>query len=442
MKALKILAAALGTVALTACAGHEAVEAPPLSGPSGLSQLVTVSAIPDTINFDGGSQASVRISASGANGRPAANLSLRVDMFVNGTPQDFGTLSARTVATNADGIATVIYTAPPTPPGSNFGTCNGLAGTCVEIVATPSGTAFDAANPQSVRIRLVPPGVIVAPGSTPTANFTINPATVALNDAVVFDGSGSLAGAGATQIVSYDWTFGDGASANGRVVTHAFRTVGVSNNVTLTVTNDLGLTSSLTKVVAVGNGALPTPLFSTSPTGPVIGQAVFFNAAQSTPGAGHTIVTYRWAFGDGATGSGITVSHPYAVAATYNVQLTVVDEAGQTATSSPTSISVTLGNPTAVLALIKQGPSPAPLTGQRIQADGSASTATGTSTIVTYTFIWGDGKQDVSTNPVFIHDYPPPASGTLSTTFTVTLRVTDNNVPPRTGTASQAITVP
>ena len=85
-------------------------------------------------------------------------------MFVNGVPQDFGTLSARTVVTNADGIATVVYTAPPTPPGSHFGTCNGLPGTCVEIVATPTGTAFEAAISQSVQIRLVPPGVILPPG--------------------------------------------------------------------------------------------------------------------------------------------------------------------------------------------------------------------------------------------------------------------------------------
>ena len=435
MNALKILAAALSVVALAACAQHDAEEAPPLSGPSGLSLSVTVSAIPDTINFDGGSQASVRISAVGPDGRPRSAVSLRVDMFVNGVPQDFGTLSARTVVTNADGIATVVYTAPPTPPGSNFGTCNGLSGTCVEIVATPTGTAFDAANPQSVRIRLVPPGVIVPPGSTPTARFTISPAAPALNDTVTFDATTSLPGTGAARIVSYDWTFGDGATGTGQVVTHTFTTAGVSNRVTLTITNDLGLSASSTQVVPVGTGALPSPVFTTSPSNPVVGQTVFFNAAQSTPGAGHTIVSYRWTFGDGATGAGVTATHPYAIAGTYNVQLTVVDEAGQSATSGGTSLVVGLGNPTAVLQLIKTG-------GTSIQADGSASTANGTSRIVTYTFIWGDNTQDVSTNPVMSHTYPAPVAPALTTTFTVTLRVTDNNVPPRTGTASQTITVP
>jgi PKD repeat protein len=438
MKALKILAASLATIALAACAGHKADEAPPLSGPSGLSQLVTVSAIPDTINFDGGSQASVRISAIGPDGRPKSGLTLRVDMLVNGVPQDFGTLSARTVVTNADGVATVVYTAPPTPPGSNFGTCQGLSGTCVEIVATPTGTAFEGANPQSVKIRLVPPGVIVAPGSTPTASFTFSPSPVVLNDAVTFDASASLAGAGAKEIVSYSWNFGDGTTGTGKIVTHAFRTQGVSNNVTLTVTNDLGSSSSTTKVVAVGTGVLPTPLFTSSPSNPVVGQSVFFSAAQSTAGPGHTIASYRWNFGDGNGASGQNASHAYAVQGVYKVQLTVTDEAGQSATSDGTDITVGLGNPTAVLALIKTG-------GTSIQADGSGSTATGTARIVTYVFIWGDGTQSTpaeSLNPVQPHTYPPPVAPALTTTFTVTLRVTDNATPPRSGTASQTITVP
>ena len=83
----------------------------------------------------------------------------------------------------------------------------------------------------------------------------------------------------------------------------------------------------------MGTGTLPTPVFTSSPSNPVVGQTVFFNAAQSTPGAGHTIASYRWTFGDGATGAGVTASHAYAVAGTYNVQLTVVDEAGQSVTS-------------------------------------------------------------------------------------------------------------
>ena len=40
---------------------------------------------------------------------------------------------------------------------------------------------------------------------------------------------------------SYSWSFGDGTTGTGKIVTHTFSDAGVSYNVTLTVTNDLGL---------------------------------------------------------------------------------------------------------------------------------------------------------------------------------------------------------
>jgi PKD repeat protein len=432
MKVLKVLTSVLATLAVGACTVHKAEAPPPLSGPSGFSLSVTVTAIPDTINFDGGSQASVRISAIGPDGRPKSGVSLRVDMFVNGVPQDFGTLSARTVVTNADGIATVVYTAPPTPPGSNFGTCLGLSGTCVEIVATPTGTAFDAANPQSVRIRLVPPGVILPPASTPTAAFTFSPSPVVANQAVIFDASSSQPGSGASQIVDYSWNFGDGSTGSGRTITHTFD-LSAAHSVTLTVTNDRGLSSSTTQSISVGAGALPTPNFTFSPASPRVNDTVFFNGSTSTAGAGHTITSFRWAFGDGTTGSGATTQHIYTVASTYNVQLTVTDEAGQSVTSAPTAVAIGTANPTAVLTVTKTGTPPS----NSISADGGASSAAPGSQIVSYTFVWGDGTASTTVVPPAVsalHTYAAPG------TYTVRLNVTDNLG--RTGTITQPITVP
>ena len=166
---------------------------------------------------------------------------MRVDMTVNGVAQDFGTLSARTIVTGSDGIASVIYTAPRQAQGANSGTCNGLPGTCVSIVATPMGSNFETANPQIVTIRLVPPGVILPPAGSPTAAFTFTPSPPSVAVPLVFDAlEQQRQDRMSTEITSYSWDFGDGTSASGRTVTHTF-TSGGTFNVTLTVTNDRGL---------------------------------------------------------------------------------------------------------------------------------------------------------------------------------------------------------
>lgn len=52
-----------------------------------------------------------------------------------------------------------------------------------------------------------------------------------------------------------------------------------------------------------------------------------FDASASTDGDG-SLVDYTWDFGDGSTGSGVTVSHTYGSAGSKSVQLTVVDNSG------------------------------------------------------------------------------------------------------------------
>ena len=107
-------AIALALIATAACTVKD-TQAPPLSGPSGLALTLNVNAIPDSINQDGGSQSSVKVTAIGPDGKGISGLALRLDMSVNGLPQDYGTLSARSVVTNGDGVATAVYTAPPSP---------------------------------------------------------------------------------------------------------------------------------------------------------------------------------------------------------------------------------------------------------------------------------------------------------------------------------------
>lgn len=49
------------------------------------------------------------------------------------------------------------------------------------------------------------------------------------------------------------------------------------------------------------------------------------------------VLTYAWNFGDGTTGTGVSVSHAYDVGGTYNVQLIVIDPLGLADTVTTTA---------------------------------------------------------------------------------------------------------
>ena len=76
----------------------------------------------------------------------------------------------------------------------------------------------------------------------------------------------------------------------------------------------------------------PSGDFVISPTSPVVGDTVLFNADSVQAAAGHTLVQYSWDFGDGspaATRVDFQATHAYTAVGTYNVSLTVIDDAGQ-----------------------------------------------------------------------------------------------------------------
>jgi PKD repeat protein len=421
----------------TACTVHKA-DTPTLSGPSDFALSLSVVASPDAISQDGGSQSSIRVTARGPDGKGVVGLSLRMDMRVNGVAQDFGALSARNIVTGSDGTASVVYTAPPAAPGGITGTCASLPGTCVTIVATPLGTDFSAAVTRSVEIRLVPIGVILPPADTPTAQFTVSPASPSAHSPAAFDASASCGGRADTNgclpsnnvIVSYSWSFGDGTTGSGKTTTHSYPAPG-PYNVTLTVTNDRGLAASTNQQITVGAGTPPSAGFVFGPTPANVGQEVFFDASQSVAAPGHTIVLYKWNFGDGTLKDRTTATtqHDWTSPGTFAVRLTVVDEAGQEATVTQT-ITIGAGSPTATFTVSKIG-----LT---VTADASASSASPGSTIASYAWLWGDGQS--SSGTVATHTYPAPVPPATSGTFTITLTVTDNLG--RTGRATQNVTIP
>ena len=86
---------------------------------------------------------------------------------------------------------------------------------------------------------------------SPTASFTANPTSGVSPLEVTFNASSSTDSDGS--IVSYTWDFKDGDTGSGQSVNHTFNSIG-SYNVSLTVTDDDGVTDSYTKTIEVISG--------------------------------------------------------------------------------------------------------------------------------------------------------------------------------------------
>jgi parallel beta-helix repeat protein len=171
----------------------------------------------------------------------------------------------------------------------------------------------------------------------PVARFTYSPLNPLVGVTVTFDATSSYDLDGT--IASYKWNFGDGTTATGRKVTHKYVQDG-SYTIKLTVTDDNGNINSKTKTVTVLNRP-PVACFTYTPLNPLVGQKVTFDASSSYDPYGK-IVSYKWNFGDGYTGTGKIVTHTYSKAGQFTVKLTVTDNDGK---SSSTSKTVTVVKP-------------------------------------------------------------------------------------------------
>jgi PKD repeat protein len=92
----------------------------------------------------------------------------------------------------------------------------------------------------------VPPDVEPSP---PVASFTFTPADPQKGDQIQFDASASTAGS--TPITRYDWSFGDTAAPDaGPTPTYTFTKFG-DYDVTLTLTDEDGLTDQATQTITI-----------------------------------------------------------------------------------------------------------------------------------------------------------------------------------------------
>jgi PKD repeat protein len=230
------------------------------------------------------------------------------------------------------------------------------------------------------------------------------------------------------RIVRYVWDFGDGTADNGVEVIHVYNAAG-NYQVTLTVTDDGGLSDSATQSVQIDEPVinLPPTAVINGPVSGLVGETLSFNGINSADRDGR-IVRYTWDFGDGATGGGVDVTHSYGAAGSYPVILNVTDDGGlsDSATQS-VQISELAPNlpPTAVI----NGPMSG-LIEETLSFSGSDSSDSDGS-IVSYLWDFGDGM--TGKGVTVTHGYSATGS------YTVTLTVTDNGR--LTGKATHAVQI-
>ena len=407
----------LALVAVTACTTKNA-EPPPLAGPSGLATTITMTADKDILTQNGLDEAVITVQALGPNGE-SRNVNLRAQILVDGVAQDFGTLSTKALTTPS----VIRYRAPAAAT-----TSGGQIAQSVTIAVTPIGDDFNGQVSRTIELRLVPPGIILPSNPALVPAFTVTPAAPQAFNLVTFDASTTTnSGAACRDACTYSWNFGDGTTGTGITTSHTFRTTGTFQ-VALTVTDARGAQMTSIQTLTVAPSTPPTANFQVSPATVGVNQDAFFNASESRAATGRTITRYDWSFGDGTTGSGVTVSHRWSAPGNYSVVLTVTDDAGAS-TQVTKGYSVTqAGGLTASLTFLPGSPK----AGQSVAFNASGSKSD-TSTIVSYKFNYGDGSEETGASPTQTHVYASAG------TFVATVVVTDAQG--RKATAQVSVTV-
>ncbi len=183
----------------------------------------------------------------------------------------------------------------------------------------------------------------VESNTQPPLAAVVGPASLNEGDEGTFSAASSIDPNGS--VVSYAWNFGDGTTGSGATAAHVFAQDGVYA-VTVTVTDNDGLTDTATLSVAVANVAPDLGTFADATL--QAGDAYTVAGVFTDPGSDPWTATVDW--GDGSTAShamltsrSFSLVHVYTAAGTYTVTVTVADD--DTQTSSTHLVTVTAPPP-------------------------------------------------------------------------------------------------
>ena len=248
MKRNRVVGFVAAAVLAAGCTVHD-INEPSLAGPSEMALALSISATPDRIAQDGVSTSTVQITAHNSiTGTFAANVELRLAIYIGDQPVDFGTLGAPTVFTNSNGRASTTFRAPLAPPFLAGGPSK-----VVSIVATVVGSNYSVSSHtgRAVDIQVTPPPAPSQVAGAPVAILAVTGTAAKVGTTVLFDGTKSYAEPGHS-IVAWSWDFGDGLTndEHGFDASHIYVTPGTYYAV-LGVVDDLGRTDSDIKTIVV-----------------------------------------------------------------------------------------------------------------------------------------------------------------------------------------------
>ena len=291
--------------------------------------------------------------------------------------------------------------------------------------ATPS-CSYSTIGVKTVRLTVTSGGV----SRSDTVTITVHNAPIAeagdnqdvsVGATVNFDGSGSSDPDGGNLI--YSWAFGTDASpatGSGVMPSCTYSTTG-AKTVTLTVTDDEGVSRSDTVTITVHS--LPVA-DARGDQGVLVNKTVNFDGS----GSEGSNLSYSWDFGADATpanGSGVMPSCSYSTPGDKVVRLTVTDAAG--ATASDTVIIYIFSWP-APPPVAEAGNNQTVLVGETVRFDGSGSTGNN------LTFSWAFGTD---ATPVSRRGVESSCSYSTTGEKIVTLTVADTGG----ATASDTVTI-
>ena len=210
-------------------------------------------------------------------------------------------------------------------------------------------------------------------------------------------------------IVSYQWEFGDGDAASGKVVTHKYRNSGMYS-VILTVTDSSGNKDADQLTILIKN----------YPPTAIAGPDITTFACSKTPFSAYRcfdqdgdIVDYVWEFGDGSIGRGISLTHDYLHPGVYSATLSVFDNLGARAMDE---LTVTVVNYPPIPYFVVDPPVPLPGEAAVLDASGSMD-PDGILTLIR----WSIDNESIGEGYLLNHTFPEPGN------YSVTLTVEDDS---------------